>query len=149
MYYILIILLVALDQATKWVIHYFMDPGETIPVIFGIFHITFVRNTGAAFSQFQGQRGLLIGLTSMVLMFLVIYLVKKIHHDHWSMLLSLSLIIAGGLGNLLDRIRLGYVVDFFDFQIWPVFNVADMAIVGGCGLMILNVFWLGKNHEGQ
>ncbi|HPD89888.1 MAG: signal peptidase II [Clostridia bacterium] len=147
MYYILILFVIVLDQITKWFIYQSMTPGETHPILPGIFHITFVRNTGAAFSQFQGQRGLLIALTSLVLIFLVIYLIRKLHEEHWSMLLSLAFIIGGGVGNLLDRIRLGYVVDFFDFQIWPVFNVADMAVVAGCGMMIINVFWMGKHHE--
>jgi len=63
------------------------------------------------------------------------------------LLASLSFIIAGGLGNLLDRIRLGYVIDMFDFRFWPVFNIADIGVCIGCGLMIIYVFCFSKENE--
>lgn len=121
-----------------------MVPGQSTPVIYGVFHLTFVCNTGAAFSNFQDQRWGLIFVTSIVLALLIVFFIRSIKKEHWSLLLATSLIIGGGLGNLLDRIRLGYVVDMFDFQFWPVFNIADMAVVAGCGFLILNIVWLGK-----
>lgn len=126
-----------------------MEPGQSIPIFEGVFHLTFVRNTGAAFSNFQDQRWGLIIVTSIVLIALIIFFVRKIHKEHWSLILAISLIIGGGVGNLFDRIRLGYVVDMFDFHFWPVFNVADMAVVIGCGFLILNVLWLGKEHGNE
>lgn len=121
-----------------------MVPGQSIPIIEGVFHLTFVCNTGAAFSNFQGQRWGLVLVTSIVLVVIIIFFVRKTRDEHWSLLLATSLIIGGGLGNLIDRIRLGYVVDMFDFRFWPVFNVADMAVVAGCVFLIVNIVWLGK-----
>jgi signal peptidase II len=149
MYYIIIVLVFVIDQLSKYFILLNMVPGQSIPLIEGVFHLTFVRNTGAAFSNFQDQRWGLILVTSIVLGVLLIFFVRKIHQEHWSLLLAIALIIGGGLGNLLDRIRLGYVVDMFDFHFWPVFNVADMAVVIGCGFLILNIIWLGKEHENK
>lgn len=123
-----------------------MLPGQSIPIIEGIVNLTFVRNTGAAFSNFQDHRWTLVFVTSIVLTMLIIFFIRRIDKEHWSLLLAISLIVGGGLGNLLDRIRLGYVVDMFDFQFWPVFNVADVAVVTGCGFLILNIIWLGKKH---
>ena len=149
MYYIIIVLIFVVDQLSKYLVLTNMLPGQSIPIFEEIFNLTFVRNTGAAFSNFQDQRWGLVVVTSIVLIVLVGFFIRNVHKAHWSMLLATSLIIGGGLGNLLDRIRLGYVVDMFDFQFWPVFNVADMAVVIGCGFLILNVIWLGKKHGNE
>lgn len=144
MYYIIIGIVLIVDQLSKYLILINMAPGQSIPIFDEIFYLTFVRNTGAAFSNFQDQRWGLVVVTSLVLIVLMVFFVRNIRKEHWSLLLATSLIVGGGLGNLLDRIRLGYVVDMFDFQFWPVFNIADMGVVIGCGLLILNVVWLGK-----
>ena len=146
MYYIIIVLVFVVDQVSKYLILNNMLPGQSIPIIEGIVNLTFVRNTGAAFSNFQDHRWTLVFVTSIVLTMLIIFFIRRIDKEHWSLLLAISLIVGGGLGNLLDRIRLGYVVDMFDFQFWPVFNVADVAVVTGCGFLILNIIWLGKKH---
>lgn len=149
MYYIIIFLVFIFDQLLKYLVILNMEHGQSIPIFEGVFHLTFVKNTGAAFSNFQDQRWGLIIVTSIVLIILIIFFVKNIHKEHWSLLLATALIIGGGLGNLVDRILLGYVVDMFDFQFWPVFNIADMAVVVGCGFLILNVLWLGRKHDSE
>lgn len=146
MYYIIIALVLISDQVVKGLVTGSMAVGQSIPLIDKVFYLTYVQNTGAAFSNFEGQRILLISVTSVMIAALIFYLVKKRHDEHWTLLAALALIIAGGLGNLLDRIRLGYVVDMFDFQFWPVFNIADIGVCVGCGFMVLYVFISGREN---
>lgn len=121
-----------------------MYPGESIPVVEDIFHLTYVQNEGAAFSMWQGQWLVLIAFPviatgiGLALMFL--------KRKTWNrlLLLSIAFICAGGIGNLIDRISIGYVVDIFDFRVFPVFNVADIFICVGCGLMLLEVILFEK-----
>ena len=127
----------ASDQITKQLVTAGMEVNQTIPVIDGIFHITYVRNFGAAFSILQGKQFFLITVTFIALAVIFIYLIKKIRDNPRILSLSLSLIEGVGFGNLAVRIRLGYLVDFFDFRAFPVFNVADICVCCGCGLLIL------------
>ncbi len=146
MYYFIIVLVLVSDQIVKGLVTGGMAVGQSIPVIDKVFYLTYVQNTGAAFSNFEGQRLLLITITSIMLAALSFYLVKKRRSEHWTLLVALSLIIAGGFGNLIDRVRLGYVVDMFDVQFWPVFNIADIGVCVGCGFMILYVFIAGREN---
>ena len=124
--YLLIAGIILLDQIVKFAVRELMYVGESIPVIENVFHLTYVQNKGAAFSLFSGSGFMLIVLPVIALAVAVWYM--ETHKDvHWTLPLSLSLIIAGGLGNLIDRLFLGYVTDMIDFKIWsPVFNIADI-----------------------
>lgn len=117
-----------------------MTVNESLPIFNDVFHITYVQNFGAAFSILQGKQVFLIAFTLVALIGMFLYMAIKIKVNHWLLTLSLSFIIGGGLGNLLDRVRLGYVVDFFDFRVFPVFNLADICVCLGCGMLILYVF---------
>lgn len=147
MYYLLIFVVISADQIIKAYIHGSMAFGESIPIVYEIFHITYVRNTGAAFSILQGQSLLLKVLPILFITAIVVFMRLKGKDQHWSLNTSLSLIVAGGAGNLIDRIRLGYVIDFFDFRIFPVFNVADIAVCTGCALMIIYILVFDKSGE--
>lgn len=150
MYYLLIVVLVAVDQIVKYLIQANVDLNQTIPVIDGVFHITYIQNFGAAFSILQNQRLLLLIVSGAAILALFTYLVWKKKAMHWMASLSFSLIIAGGIGNLIDRFTKGYVVDFFDFRIWPIFNVADVAVCCGCCLLIFYVlFWERRVEQRQ
>ena len=142
MYFIIIALVVALDQLTKYLIHSNMDLNSTIPLIDGIFHITYIHNYGAAFSLFQNKTEFLIIMQLIIIAVVLVYLFKKQKKEHWALLLSLSLIAAGGIGNLIDRAVNGYVVDFLDLRVWPIFNAADISVCVGCGLLVLYMFIL-------
>lgn len=142
MYFIIIALVVLFDQLTKYLVQSNMDLNSTIPLIDGIFHITYIQNYGAAFSILQNKTVFLIIMQLIVIAVILVYLVKKQKNEHWCLLLSVSLIAAGGMGNLIDRAMNGYVVDFFDFRIWPIFNVADIAVCVGCGLLVLYMFFI-------
>ncbi len=134
------LLMLAADIGAKQIVRANMSVGETIPLIKNVFHITYVRNEGAAFSILSGKQELLIILTAVFLIALLIYIIVKKPDKHLQML-PLTMILAGGVGNLIDRATLGYVVDFFDFRLinFAVFNIADIFVV--CGAILLGV-WL-------
>lgn len=132
---------VILDQITKHLILSSMHPYESIPVIENVFHITFVRNPGAAFGILQNQTVFFIVVTIIVI-FLLVGVYWKLARKNIILTTGLSLQLGGAVGNLIDRIRFSYVVDFLDFRVWPVFNVADMAIVTGVILLAWQLlFW--------
>ena len=111
----------------------------SIPVIKNIFHITVIENTGAAFGILQGRTNFLIyiGLIFLLLFFVIL---KKENKKGLLFLISCGLILGGALSNLEDRIFLGYVVDYLDFRVWPVFNLSDTCITIGAGLLMLQSF---------
>lgn len=140
---------VALDQLTKMYIHSNFSLGESITVIENYFKITYVRNTGAAFGIFATGHELarkVFFLTMPPIAMIIIFAILRgvQNNDRWQ-ILSLSLIFGGALGNYIDRLRFGFVVDFLDFHLgnfysWPAFNVADSCIVTGvCLLMFLMI----------
>lgn len=133
---IIIVLCLALDRAVKmWTVAN-LDLGMSRPFLPGFIELLRLHNYGAAWSSFSGMRWVLVGLTSVVIVVLIVLLVRGVV-KHMFGVAALALIIAGGFGNLVDRASLGYVVDMFHFQFWttfPIFNVADMAIVAG-GIM--------------
>ena len=146
-YYLIAAAVIVFDRVVKKLVVSNMVPWETIPVIEDIFHFTYVQNRGAAFSMWQGQWIILIGfpLAAIAVGLILIYLKK----NKWDklMLTSVAMICGGGLGNLIDRIMLGYVVDLFDFRVFPVFNIADIFICVGCGLMILDVLFFERKNS--
>lgn len=145
MYYIVIAALVALDQMVKYAVQLKMQLNSSIPVIDGVFHLTYIQNFGAAFSILQNQQALLQGVSGLAIAVMLAYLIWKGKTLHPMAGAALALIIAGGAGNLIDRVTKGYVVDYLDFRVWPIFNVADIAVCCGCGLLIFYVlFWEGK-----
>lgn len=113
---------------------------ESVPVIDHFFYITSHRNRGAAFGILQNQRGFFLIITTSIVIFIAYYLWKS-RDKHVLLLVSLSLILGGALGNLMDRIYCGQVTDFLDFRFggysFPIFNVADSLIVIGVSLLLL------------
>ena len=128
-----------LDQLVKSVVQQKMQEGLSIPVLPGIFHITYILNPGAAFGLFEEQQWLFI-LVAVLLVAGVAVLFRQLLQQPPIMRLGAALLVGGALGNLIDRIRLGKVVDFLDFRIWPIFTVADIAICVGVGLILLAMF---------
>jgi signal peptidase II len=133
---IIIIFILGLDQLTKFLISKSLSLNQSILIIKGLFHLTLVHNRGAAFGLLKNQIILLI-LTSFFAVLLIYFNLKKSGTDKKLSIykLSLSLILAGALGNLIDRVCFGYVIDFLDFRVWPVFNIADSAISIGAILL--------------
>ncbi len=117
-----------LDQWTKYLIEQNVDLYQSIPVIEDLFHITYTRNPGAAFGILRGRRTFFIVITIVVLL-LLIYFYRELQLESLVMRFALGLAVGGIVGNFIDRVRFGYVIDFLDFRVWPIFNVADSAIV--------------------
>ncbi len=116
-----------------------LAPSESWALINGVFHLTLVHNRGAAFGILKDQTPLFI-TTSCVAIFLIWKNLKDCKALKISLYsVSLSLILAGAIGNLIDRVRFGYVIDFLDFRVWPVFNVADSAITIGAVLLGISI----------
>ncbi|MCI1248786.1 MAG: signal peptidase II [Megasphaera sp.] len=128
------LLVTILDQASKFVIQNEMVLHESIPVIPGFFHITYILNHGAAFGILENQRWFFLAIA--VLLFIIYGLFRKMLPSSFMVHGGVGLLLGGALGNALDRFFTGAVVDFFDFRIWPVFNVADMGIVVGVCLLL-------------
>lgn len=141
-YIVLFLALLAIDQGTKlWAIERLMGQSP-IHVIDNWLSFIYVENRGAAFGILQDKRTFFIFITVAVVLFLTGYFIKTYnHHSFWSKV-SFVLIITGALGNLIDRIRFGYVVDFIAVKFggalnFPVFNVADMCVVIGASLLMI------------
>ena len=139
------LLVLIIDQLSKlWVVNNFI-PGESRVVLNKVLWLTYVQNQGAAFGILQGHSWLFFICAILVIVILVAINSKQ--HLPATMQLIFGLIMAGAVGNLLDRLRLNYVVDFFDLGWWPVFNVADMAIVCGGILLVLKLLWDEKGEQ--
>ncbi len=156
-FWITMAFVLACDQVTKAMVERFIPLYESIPVIGGLFNIIHVKNTGVAFGLFAGDISpfrtvFFIGITIVAL--IVIFLIfRRIKGDRFLVPLSLGMIMAGAVGNLVDRIRWGYVVDFLDVYWhdfhWPAFNVADSAITVGVLLLLIENLFLSREKDGS
>lgn len=146
--FLLSLCVVVLDQWTKnWVIKNF-QLGETQSIISGIFNLTYIRNTGAAFGVLRDAdpsfRVPFFMIVPLIAIFIIGYVFHKLPEKDIKLSVALSLVVGGAIGNLMDRVQLGYVVDFLDFH-WkylyhfPAFNVADSAICVGVGVLMLDL----------
>ncbi len=143
-----------LDQLTKLWVRADFVLGESREVIPGFFHLTYLRNPGAAWGMFGGHNTVLTLLSIVMLMVIFIFR-RSFLSDTWEHRTALGLMAGGIIGNLMDRVRYGYVVDFLDFNIfgygWPVFNVADTAICVGVGIYVVSSLWMSTHplHDPQ
>ncbi len=145
-----VFLLIGLDQLVKFLITSHMALYDTIPVIKNIFHITYIQNRGAAWGSLQGKRIFLLVVTLLVLAFLVYFYIKMLRLNKYKDLRILFIFIfSGAVGNMIDRIRLGYVIDMFDFRLinFPIFNVADIYVT--CSMIILLIIILFKYKDNE
>lgn len=144
---LIIIGVIFLDQITKWLTVIFLDLYESFPLIKGVFHFTYVQNTGAAFGILKDHRWVFL-VISAVAMVVLSYMLWKNRHGSKLLCVALSFIIGGGIGNMIDRCLLGYVIDFLDFTLinFAVFNVADSFVCVGVGLFILELIFEMKKE---
>lgn len=134
------IILLCIDQISKLLVVNLLTKTDSITIIKNFFYLTYINNDGAAFSILVGKRIFLILIAVLVIVMLIRY-IKKNNIQNKLELVSISLIIGGSLGNLMDRVIRGYVIDFLDFKIFnynfPIFNLADTFIVIGVFLLLL------------
>lgn len=132
MFFSIIIAVLILDQGSKAAVQMLMYQGESIPVLPSVFNLTYIMNPGAAFGILPNQKALFI-TTGFLLIIAVLAGYRKLPPGRKLLRYGLGLVLGGALGNLVDRLRFGRVVDFLDFHVWPVFNLADTAIfIGVC-----------------
>jgi len=144
-----------LDQATKLYVDANFRLHETVPVIRDFFHLTYVRNKGAAFGILSDNavRIPFFITVSIIAMLGILWYIKRLRDDQRLAIYSLSLVFSGALGNLIDRIRLGEVIDFLDVfwqrHHWPAFNVADSAITVGVTLLFIEMWREERNKSAE
>lgn len=150
--WITVLTVIFIDRISKSFFSNLLSYGESLPVIRNVLHMTLVHNTGIAFGFFkdQGVVFIIIPIIAIILLIFNIYYFRQ--NDEvlcHSYILGFSLILGGAVGNLIDRIRYGYVVDFIDLRIWPVFNVADSAITIGACIVAWKCFQLSSRKESK
>ncbi len=147
-YFIVVVLICFLDQLSKFCVEKFVLQGSSIPVISDIFHVTLVYNTGAAFGMFNRHSYLFVVIAVLAIILIGYFLVQRSWRMNVPEKVALCFILGGTLGNLIDRVRCGYVIDFIDFRIWPVFNLADSFITVGAVMLGLSIL-AGIRHSGR
>ena len=140
----IMVLAIFLDQLTKYLTILFLKPIDTLPIIEDVVHLTYVENTGAAFGMMKDQRWLFMVVSTVAIIALLIYLFRKKTQSKLENL-AIAFIVGGGIGNMIDRVVLGYVVDMIDFRLinFAVFNVADSFVCVGAGLLMLYIILTG------
>ena len=140
-YWIMIVVLIFIDQLVKILIDRNMFFGESIPFIGDFFHITYVQNRGIAFGIFQGKVDLISIATVIAIIGIIVYFLKNVKKSNLFERMAYIFIISGAIGNMIDRLTRGYVVDMIDFRgIWSfVFNIADVYINLGVILLLLDL----------
>ena len=133
--YFFVIGIILLDQISKFMIEHTMELGASIPIIKGVFHLTYILNPGAAFGILENNRWFFV-ITAVSVLAVLFYYRHAIISEPRLVQIGIALFAGGAFGNLIDRIRTGLVIDFFDLRIWPIFNVADIAICLGVGLIL-------------
>jgi len=144
--FLLAVIVIALDRLSKYYIETSMWPGMSIPIIKNVFHITYIMNPGAAFGILEYQTGFFI-IVSVLMVAAAIWYVPRIPVRYRLLRYGIGLLTGGAIGNLFDRIRYGEVVDFLDFRIWPIFNIADIAIVCGVVCIIITYLYVMRKEE--
>ena len=129
--------IIILDQLTKYLVRANMQPGDRIPVIGNWMSIYYVQNTGTAFSMFRDNRFVTIFLTTALIIFCIIFIVKEAREGQRLIPVLFTFVAAGGISNMIDRLTLGFVTDMISCGSFAVFNVADIGVTCGCFLTMI------------
>ncbi len=131
---------IALDQLTKWLAVKFLMPIDTCPLIKNVLHLTYAENRGAAFGMLANNRWVFLVISTVAILAMLFYLFSGLSEGRLAGI-AIAMLISGGIGNMIDRILLGYVVDFIDFRLinFAIFNGADSFVCVGAGLLILSL----------
>jgi len=149
--FLIMVSVIALDQVTKQLVTRSMEQQESIPIINNFLYITYHRNTGAAFGILQGQMFFFYVVTAVTVIGILIWLSRLNIKEDRVLAISLVLILGGALGNFIDRIMYQAVIDFIQTIWWgnsfPIFNVADIALVCGAILMLIDILFLDRRRD--
>ncbi len=150
---LIFVLLVAVDQITKFFAVDRLKELVSVRIIEGFFSLTYVENRGAAFGMLQGGKWIFLAITAVVLVLIIIYYAKhKRTKENLWLRIALTMVAAGAVGNAADRLIRGFVVDFFDFNIFgydfPVFNFADILVVVGTILLAGGIIFMDDKQKG-
>ena len=147
---IAVVILILLDQGTKFWALASLKPIHNMTLVEGFMDLTFVENRGVAFGMFSGQRWFILLLTGIIAAGLIwFYKAMPKKKEYFPLRVSLVMVLSGAIGNIIDRLFRGYVVDFFEFTFfeWPVFNVADIYVVVGVTLLALMILFVVKDED--
>ena len=138
LYYLITALVVLFDQITKWLAVQYLKPQVSVPLINDVLHLTYVENEGAAFGMLKNSRWVFMIVSAVAIAALVI-VIFRFGQKYRFATVAVAMILGGGIGNMIDRVRIGYVVDFIDFRLinFAVFNVADSFVTVGAALLIV------------
>ena len=144
----LALLAVVLDQVTKILAVKYLMPVDTVPIIKKVLHLTYLENTGAAFGSLKNSRWVFLAVSTFAIIALVFYMFR-FKPKNRVLSAGLAFIIGGGIGNMIDRLAKGYVVDFVDFRLinFAVFNVADSFVCVGAALVIIYIFFFAEKED--
>lgn len=145
MYYLTLFIIFFLDRLTKWLVAKSFSLNQSVPVIKNFFHLTYIRNAGALWGLWPGKKWLFVA-AGLIILAAVTFYEANLPKNHWRKFyqMALGLIAGGTLGNLFDRLFLNGVVDFFDFRLLPIFNLADTFTNLGVFLIIVLFFLEGQ-----
>lgn len=147
-YLIAIVLLAVVDQITKFLVLHNPGMGGQTELVSHFLYFNVIRNEGVAFGMLENAQSLVVAVTAFLTGAILVYILLKKKNEKKTVLISLTMIAGGALGNLIDRIRLGYVTDFIDIHIWPfVFNFADICVVLGCLILFLTVLFPARRSR--
>ena len=145
-YPLIVIAIIAADQFTKVLVRNNIALGERIPVIGDWMNFTYIRNEGAAFSMFSGNRFVTVVLTAALLILCVVFIIHELRAKENVLVLCITCVLGGGLSNMYDRIHFGYVTDMISCGNFAVFNVADIFVTCGCILAIIYILFCYKEE---
>ena len=146
---IIVVGIIAVDQLTKLLVRSNLALGESIPVLGDFMRFLYVRNTGTAFSMFENNKLITLGLTTILVVVCLLFLVYEYKKGHIRSACCAALIVGGGIGNLIDRVVLGYVTDMISVGNFAIFNVADMGVTCGCVLLLLCVLFTKEGRDDE
>lgn len=142
-----VVLVVVVDRLTKMIVQQNMAIGESVKVIPGFFHVTYILNPGAAFGMLSGKKWFFV-LTALLVLGAILYYQRLVSKDQRLMRVCMGMIGGGALGNLYDRLFVGKVIDFLDFKVWSyIFNIADSMIVVGGFLLVILIYKMEKRAK--
>jgi len=142
-FWIIVLTILTIDQASKYFVRANMALGESVPVVENFFHFTYVENPGAAFGLLANKTVFFVILT-VAIVGIILYIAAKMPNKRSLSHYALALAVGGALGNFIDRVYKGTVTDMFDFRIWPVFNIADIALVVGLFYIAYRLIFHGE-----